>query len=374
MRRRIWAGVAGAAAAALLASGCGQGDAGGDSGGDSDGDGKHGRTGIAAQAARQNAAVLPSPVALASTKVFVMDPAKANWDVGADPAAVKWSFDPRKDAGWGDLDPNRTWTGANEAKFYRLGGKTYLATVSGRGLAAVVEYGPGKQRFWGTSILTQPDSPNAYNPHSIELLPTGEVAVASSGDDKKGGVAYKDRNVCLFPRGVKTASSCQKLYSAHGVHWDPARKRLWAIGQRNSTSPYKPSLVAYRIDRSIAGQPKLIEDTALSMGAPHGALHDLTPVPGSDKVWVASGTPVYQVDLGAKSWDEVDAGISVQGTKAVSTDPASGRVLSNVTFGGSTQMSDTARFHGPYETRTLKNNGAAYPFYKARWVTPRALD
>ncbi|NGN62442.1 hypothetical protein G5C51_00760 [Streptomyces sp. A7024] len=371
MRRRIWAGVAGGTVAALLASGCGQDGTTGGGAADRDGDSKVGARAAGGDAAA--AAALPAPVAVTSSKVFVLKPGKARWDIGRDPGAVQWSFDPRKDAGWGDLDPGRTWNGANEAKFYTFGGKTYLATVSGRGLAAVVEYSRGKKRFWGTNVLTRPRKPNAYNPHSIELLPTGEVAVASSGSAKKGGVAYANRNVCLFPRGSKKAWSCQKLYDAHGVHWDPARKRLWAIGQLSPRRPHEPRLVAYRIDRAIPGKPKLVEDTALRIKAPYGALHDLMPVPGTDRVWVASGTPVYQVGLGTQKWSKVP-GVSKKGTKAVSTHPGSGRVLSNVTYGDRTQRSHTARFHGPYETRTLRYNGKAYPFYKARWATPRQLD
>ncbi|GGS05904.1 hypothetical protein GCM10010252_50860 [Streptomyces aureoverticillatus] len=317
------------------------------------------------------AAEAPPVIVTQQQALLVLDPNKPVWDFKRDPAAVKWAFDPRTVSGYEDLDPAKNWSkGPNEAKVYQLGGKTYVATVTGKGFAAVVEY-PSKKPYWKTSKLITPDDTYAYNPHSIELLPTGEVAVANSGHTATGQ-ARSDRNVCLFPTGNATASSCVKLLHAHGVQWDAGRKRLWALGG--------DQLKAYSIDRGIPGQPKLKEDTALSTKVPWGAGHDLGLVPGTGRLWVATGTPVFQYDIGAKRWyGDTSRGaqeeypgwqqVSQRGTKSVTTDPVTGQVITAVAENAE-QTTHTARRHFPEARHELFWDGNQSYFYKARWFRP----
>ncbi|MFE0107238.1 DUF6528 family protein [Streptomyces sp. NPDC059009] len=377
--RRARVAAAGVVLGGLLAAGCGSGSEGGSGKGGGEGDGAG--DGIVARDAEGAAAsglvvvTGGNSQGAARPALLAFDPARATWDPKKDPRSVKWSFDPRKLSAYRDLDPARTWVeGPNEAKFYQLGGKKYVATVAGRGFAAVFEAGT-KRRFWGAKLVAGSNA-YAYNPHSIELLPTGEVVVASSGD--KRGHAYAGRNLCLFPRKV-SKGRCVTLPHAHGVSWDSRRNRLWALGNDR--------LVAYRIDRSAPGRPALVRDHGVVVPWPSG--HDLSPVAGKpDRLWVVTGTPVYQYDIGtrkfygpgqAQSYPGADR-ISPPpikgkgGVKAVSSDPLTGRVLRNKAVPGR-QTSQTASLHLPDGVRrNLTYGGKPYYFYKARWVTPRDFD
>lgn len=323
-------------------------------------------------------AAAPPVIVSQQQALLVLDPNKPVWDFKRDPSSVLWDFDPRKVADYADLDPARTWPkGPNEAKVYEWRGKTYVATVTGKGFAAVAEY-PSKKRYWGTNKLTTADDPYAYNPHGIELLPTGDVVVANAGRTATGQ-ALNDRNVCLFPRSqgpTQTASSCRKLLHAHGVHWDKGRQRLWALGDKQ--------LVAYRIDRTNPATPKLVEDPALSTTVPWGAGHDLGPVPGTDRLWVATGTPVFQYDVGRGRWfGDTSKGaqeeypgwqqVSKRGTKAVQTDPVTGQVVTSVAENAE-QTTHTALRHFPQARHELKYDGNDSYFYKARWFRPVKID
>ncbi|MFD8567616.1 hypothetical protein [Streptomyces sp. NPDC059639] len=312
--------------------------------------------------------------------VLALDPAKQVWDPVRDPASVLWRFDPREVAAYADTQPAKTWVdGPNEAKMRSFKGQDYLLTVAGKGFAGVVKY-PGKERYWASDTLTTSADAYAYNPHSIEMVPTPDgsafdVVVASTGHGS--AAPPSDRNVCLFPRSqgpTQTASSCQKLPQAHGLAWDAGRQRLWALGGNQ--------LVAYRVDRTVPATPKLKVDTALSVTVPWGAGHDLNWVPGQDRLWVATGTPVFQYDIGAgqwlgdpaydgvsgqyPGWETVGTKVTAYGTKAISTDPATGQVVT--AQGKVDELTDVAEVHFPEAQHQLKYDGAVWYFYKARWL------
>lgn len=119
-------------------------------------------------------------------------------------------------------------------------------------------YNTSGGKIWNTS------NPGK-NPHSVEILPSGNLVVASSTDDKirffktsalknDGSVSYTDYT----------------LDDAHGVLWDPTYKVLWAIGNDD--------LYAYRIEGSGTNE-KLVKDDALSvvLGPYYRGGHDLSP-------------------------------------------------------------------------------------------------
>ncbi|MGA5558610.1 DUF6528 family protein [Streptomyces lavendulocolor] len=286
----------------------------------------------------------------ASKRVLLLDGGRRAWEPGADPAVVKWAFSPVGDARYADLEPDASWVHPSEAKVRTRRGRTYVLTVASFGFAAVVEY-PSGRRYWGDAL-----SPGTIrdNPHSIELLPDGNVAVAGS----TGGLV----RLYAASRGpADVPYATYPLKDAHGLQWDAGRRVLWALGGDR--------LVALRVG-GTAARPALDEAFAVRLPTPHG--HDLGQVAGDpDRLWVSSGSAVYQYvkSTGAFVRDYPGAaGISRARVKAVGDDPATGQVISTVPEPGlgETWWTRTVAVHLPDGRYRLADGGV----YKARWWTP----
>ncbi|MGI5482308.1 DUF6528 family protein [Streptomyces lavendofoliae] len=285
----------------------------------------------------------------ASRRVLLLDGGRRAWDPGADPAVVKWAFSPVGDARYADLEPEASWVHPSEAKVRRWRGRTYVLTVASFGFAAVVAY-PSGARYWGAAL-----SPGTirHNPHSIELLPDGNVAVAGS----TGGVV----RLYAASRGRAGVPYVDHpLKDAHGLHWDGGRRVLWALGGDR--------LVALRVG-GTAARPTLREVAGARLPAPHG--HDLGPVAGDpDRLWVSSGSAVHQYEKSTGTFRSDfpgAAGISRARVKAVGDDPVTGQVISTVPERGlgETWWTRTVAVHRPAGRYRLAGGGV----YKARWWT-----
>lgn len=213
-------------------------------------------------------------------RVLLLDSGTTAWTPATDPAPVRWQFTPDGDSRYADLDPGWSWTYVSEVKSRTWQGKTYLLTTASGGFAGVVEY-PGKNRYWAVQV---PDLDGTDpNPHSIELLPNGNVAIAASTGN----------SVLLYAASQGPASTAYTrvtLASAHGVHWDDASGLLWAIGSRQ--------LVAYSLSGTAARQT-LVQSYAIDLpellpgGTPGG--HDLNGVTGEpDLLWVTTSLGILQ--------------------------------------------------------------------------------
>lgn len=121
--------------------------------------------------------------------------------------------------------------------------------VAAAGVASMFSY-PSKQCLWST---TNPGK----NPHSIEILPSGNIAIASSTDHK----------LRLF-RTNNNSYVDYELEHAHGVLWDPTYNVLWALGYTE--------LNAYRVSGD-RGNEVLTYDSELSVSFDYTGGHDLSP-------------------------------------------------------------------------------------------------
>ena len=151
--------------------------------------------------------------------------------------------------------------------------------VCGNSYGCMISYPEGKL-LWRTEGA-------ASNPHSIELMPNGVIAIASSSG---GEVRFftTDKNLS------RTAAASVVLEDAHGVLWDEELQVLWAIG--------RTTLTAYRITLD-GSKVTVTEDTALRATIPSDWSHDLAPVYGNkDALWVTTGSHVYQFDKNTKTF------------------------------------------------------------------------
>ncbi|MFE3644692.1 DUF6528 family protein [Streptomyces sp. NPDC059169] len=300
----------------------------------------------------------------ASKRLLLLDGSRGTWDPGADPSVVKWSFSPVGDPRYADLDPERSWVYPDEAKVRTRRGRTYVLITASFGFAAVVEY-PSGGRYWGGAL-----APGGIelNPHSIELLPDGDVAVAAS----TGGVVRLYAAARSAPGHGRARGNADEhgpyasypLAEAHGLQWDPRLKVLWALG--------RDRLVALR-PGGTAERPTLTSSFEVPLPGPHG--HDLLRVAGRpDRLWVTTGSAVLQYSTTRRAFVQDFAGareVSRANVKAVGNDPLTGGVVSTAPERGLAETWWTQRVtvHRPDGSRhffRLVDGGV----YKARWWLP----
>ncbi|MFD6431283.1 DUF6528 family protein [Streptomyces venezuelae] len=295
----------------------------------------------------------------ATRRLLVLDPRRRVWDPEADPSVIRWAFSPVGDPRYEDLLPDVSWVYPCEAKVRLHRRRTYVLTTASFGFVAVVEHPTGR-RYWGTAIGPGDD---LFNPHSAEILPDGNVAVACST-----GARVRLYAASQGPRARRFAEA--ELKGAHALHWDGARQVLWALGD--------DELVTYAVG-GTAARPTL--ERTYAIGLPVGTPgktpggHDLFPVAGrrgrQGRLWVTTNAAVFQYEPKGRVFVQDFAGaaeISRKSVKAVGDDPRTGQVLTTVPEPGlgETWWTTTVSVHRPESAYKLVDGG----IYKARWWLP----
>ncbi|MFC5648573.1 DUF6528 family protein [Paenibacillus solisilvae] len=234
-------------------------------------------------------------------------------------------------------------------------GGVWMAVTDSKGLAAIIPYPQGDSRKWGLEV--------GGNPHAAELLPNGNIAVAAS----TGGWI----RVYASSQGPDDGTYAEYgLPGAHAVLWDLERKTLWAAGSFD--------IVELAVEGTDA-EPVLTERMKAQLPTKHA--HDVQSVAGSpDKLWVATGSKVYQYSKSTGKFDlsyEGSAGISRVGVKSVGSLP-DGRVVETVTDTAKTPpgpctannwCTDTIDFFQPDGSRSERRIQDS-ELYKARVLNP----
>lgn len=300
-----------------------------------------------AQAARPGGPVVV--VDQASRRILVLQSAGELMRYqGPDRLPVVWSWSADREPGLADLGPARSWSMPDEAKSRVRQGRRYLLTTASGGLAAVVDTATGTP-YWAA------DTGSGANPHSLELLPDGNVAVAASG-----GGWIRLYTASQGPRS--TVHAVYPLPGAHGVHWDGRTGLLWALGDH--------VLTALRVGGTAAA-PVLTPVRTVPL--PEAGGHDLAPVlaaPG--RFWVSTAAHLWRFDPAADRFDPVRFATegSARDIKSIGDEPGTGRLLTTAPdhAGPCTWCTSVLTLHRPEGTRLL--TGAH--LYKARWWTGRS--
>lgn len=276
------------------------------------------------------------------------------WGDNLDSAEKVWTWKPTNSLGYTALS---TFNSPSDAKIrYSKSLKKYVVAVcSSRGFMGVVDYATGK-KIWQVSVT------DGANPHSIEYLPNGNVAVA--GSEGNWIRVYTASQGSTSKKYVEVTLEC-----AHGVLWDPDRQILWGLGFNTIT--------AYRIG-GTAANPTLKELTSYRAELPteKSGGHDLSPVYGNkNRLWI-SFESVYQYDIPTKTCVMIyeNAGIvghsSVKGISNFQNSDTTVHVYPNKTYlaHDSDRIFVTIRRDGKFYGVTHTHSTGAY--YKVRsWIS-----
>lgn len=223
---------------------------------------------------------------LESHEVIVTDIANgrivvANLDLD-DPFATEnliWEWVPTEALGWGDVTQERLSRSISGVK-YRWS-ENFKSNVvlfcTSRGVAGVVEYPSGKC-LWKTTVT-------GISPHSIEMMPNGDIAVTTSGSgDWEAGLIHYYQ---LGDDGNYNLTSEVPLNGGHGLLWDPDNEVLWALGF--------PTLEAYSPEVGSDGKVALHRVEGWGCDVPDGTGHDLMPdCSNPDILWFTDNVSILQ--------------------------------------------------------------------------------
>jgi hypothetical protein len=279
----------------------------------------------------------------ASRRILVLPANQEAWSA----REFAWAWAPTTANGLGDL--TGAFVSPDEAKLTERAGQQYLMTTASGGFAGVIPSPPGTGAYWAADVGA------SSNPHSIELLPDGNVAVAAS----TGGWL----RVYTASQGARSTTYVEyPLVGGHGAVWDSKRQVLWALGTHE--------LVALRIGGTPAA-PTITPDRVIHLPSEGG--HDLQPVPGvPDQLWVTTETEVLRFSKSRETFSTRYPGASVingHDIKSVTTNVRTGQVLTATPQADHicTWCTDTVDLAMPNGELTLR--GAW--IYKARWWQPQ---
>ena len=193
-----------------------------------------------------------------------------------------------------------------------LNGREVLAAACDTFYACIIDI-ETKEVLWSSKECGD-------NPHSIEILPCGIVAVG----------ATTGRKLHFFDLNGETPShpaACYASHDFHGLLYDPELDRLWAWGDS--------TLHLLKVERTDSGVVYCVEAT-YETDSRWG--HDLQPVSGSfgKKLWLTNHPFVMQFDVSTHTFSTDFPGaevISDVNTKAIGS-YADGTVISMVQEGG----------------------------------------
>ncbi len=159
-------------------------------------------------------------------------------------------------------------------------------TAYGDVLLFVNEKGPTVLTYPGKKIVWEGGSgKGGINPHSIEILPSGNIVTASTSD----GLLRIFNTKNMVDKGDKIAYSSYDLPGVHGVLWDPTYQYLWALGDYE--------LAAYQVTDGGDGTQTLKKINGVGGKLPTNWGHDLSAdFSDSRYLWCTTGKEVYRFD------------------------------------------------------------------------------
>lgn len=196
----------------------------------------------------------------ATARYEIYDESVTDWNSGS---ALKWTFQPTTANGYSS-SLVAAYSNCSDLKLRTCAkwGNVVVSCASG-GLATIATYSGGVMK-WGLDVG------GSNNPHSVELLPNANIAVAASA----GGW------VRVYASSQSSHNSTYAQFNLTGAHaclWDPLLNELWVMGTSTIT--------ALKVGGTDAS-PTLTEDTS-RRGATTSGGHDLSPYYGDfNRLWM----------------------------------------------------------------------------------------
>lgn len=163
-------------------------------------------------------------------------------------------------------------------------GEDVIVACSSHGWCGVISYA-NKRVLWETRLQD--------GPHSIEMLPNGDVVVAVSSSPK--GLFY-----IPLSAGAKEPVHDIDSPSCHGVCWDPINECLWVL-ERTGVYPVTIENMGTKNGKLVRGESTFFRGD--------GDGHAFSPVYGEPgKYWVGAHSNLWVFDSEEKTMTKADRG------------------------------------------------------------------
>ena len=271
------------------------------------------------------------------SRVLIVDIARSTVET----PAVVWVWDAHDAAELPPVYRERLFEKIDDVK--PVAGGTMIAISASTGGVALIERATRRAVFFCA----------VANAHSVELLPDGSLAVASSVNPQGNYVA-----VFKVDRPEALPIWRDPLVSAHGVVWSETARGLYALGGTE--------LRLYRPAGKSSGAVLVRER---SWALPEAGGHDLQAIPGTGDLLVRTTGGVWRFSSDRERFEPFAPLDRARNVKSLSVNSATGRLAFVQALSDKEWWSDCVRLLEP--ERELRFPGLR--LYKARWHTPAAV-
>lgn len=299
---------------------------------------------------------IPSGVKIACAEqktksIIIFEPSIGDW---GNPDAIYFKWDANTAPGIREADRIK-FESPTECKILE-GGRKMLVTASMGGVA-IVEIPSGKTLLY-KSVTAPSETWRDANPHSAEMLPDGNIAVASS---------FGKRNLILLGVPEKFSSPedirefPMEFLSAHGVVWDESHEILWVLGYEELAG------FKYNFDKQNPSVKKIFSAQILTNGKQFDG-HDLVFAPETPFLIMTGDSEVRLFDTRTRKFATVR--IFKDKLKSISMLPQKCGSATITVKPEKEYWAETVRFFSK-NFPVVGNMGAETKFYKARWYCGR---
>ncbi|KAM3560611.1 hypothetical protein ARSEF4850_003579 [Beauveria asiatica] len=210
-------------------------------------------------------------------------------------------------------------TAVPEAKWANSGGSV-LSIYNAAAL--LINHAPGgadgdqdKRVTFGVCL----DRDGMTNTHSLELVPDGQLAVATTNPSAAAGSIVVFNVSAGLQANAAPAQSLNGLPATHGLVWDEVAGLLWGVGSSADPSgalPAAPALAGYRYGRGAfqSTSPTYAYNVtgSLNLGTEWNGTqyagwwdggHDVTGVPGRRQLLFSSDTDLHVFDIDSQTFE-----------------------------------------------------------------------
>ena len=179
----------------------------------------------------------------------------------------------------------------------------YLLITATRGGVAIIRIEDKRVMFYACP---------KGQPHSAELLPDGNVVVASSTDGTADGDKLRLYEVDFGRRFASEPVATYPLTFGHNAVWDRTNELLWATAG--------DVIHTYRYTRSD-GRPALVLQDTYPLPEGQNNAHELFPVYGLNQLWLTTPNAIWKFNVSTKEFVRFNASTTAN-IKCVSSGPA----------------------------------------------------
>ncbi len=232
-----------------------------------------------------------------SKRILVVNPEKggsfpSSWTFKSSCVVWSWSTDDAKGAQMEGRNINIDCTKYRYSAYYQ---KDVIIFCGSGGYAGIIDY-KTKDLLFEAKI-------DVDGPHSVELLPNGDLVVACSGNSN-----YDAGCVLYYPLSAGETTYCDKvmLWGAHSVVYDPDNKLILALGGKEVIG-LSVTDGGTKNAKMTSLPEKHVEMFYPGTTAPNGSGHELIPVLGQPGKYFLAADNLFLYDSTANTISYDDA-------------------------------------------------------------------